>query len=93
MLTSDLVDNQIHLAIGALAQFPDDLIVLINIQLLQILGCNKLQLLQDVDGGTGSDRGGAHSSTDRRQLSQLISLKVLKNKTQNRRAIQTEVDI
>lgn len=33
MLTSDLVDNQIHLAIGAFAQLPNNLIVLINVQL------------------------------------------------------------
>lgn len=77
MLTSYLVDNQIHFAISALAQLPNNFIVLINVQLLKVLGRNKLQLLQDVDGGTRSDGGGAHSS--RRQLAQLISsLKVLK---------------
>lgn len=86
MLTSDLVDNQIHLAIGTLAQLPNNLIILINVQFLQVLGRNKLQLLQDINGGTRSDGGGGHSSSDRRQLPQLIcSLKVLENKTENKK--------
>lgn len=68
--TSDLVDDQIHLSISALAQLPDDLIVFVDIQLHKVLGCNKLQLLQDVDGGTGHEGGGTHSSGRRDQLSQ-----------------------
>lgn len=60
--TSDLVDDKVHLAICAFAELPDDLIVFIDVQLLQVLGCDELQLIQDINRGTGHVRGGAHYS-------------------------------
>lgn len=60
-LTSDLVDDQVHLAIGAFAQLPDHLVVLVDFQSLQVLGCDQLQLVQDVHVGSGHQRRGAHA--------------------------------
>lgn len=42
MFTSDLMNDQVHLAIGAFAQLSDDLIVLVNLKLFQVLGCEEL---------------------------------------------------
>lgn len=47
-LTSDLVDDQVHLAIGPFAQLSNHLVVLVNLQLLQVLSSDQLQLIQDV---------------------------------------------
>ncbi len=60
-LTSDLVDDQVHLAVGALAQLPDHLVVLVNLQPLQVLGCDQLQLIQDVHVGSRYQRRGTHA--------------------------------
>lgn len=60
-LTSDLVDDQVHLAVGALAQLPDHLVVLVDLQPLQVLGCDQLQLVQDVHVGSRHQRRGAHA--------------------------------
>ncbi len=62
--TSDLVDDQVHLSVGALAKLPNDLIVFIKVQLLQLLSSDELQLFQDVNGGTGHVGRGAHYSRD-----------------------------
>jgi len=60
LLTSDLVEHQVHLAVGALPQLPDHLVVLVHLQPLQVLGRDQLQLVQYVHVGTGAQRGGAH---------------------------------
>lgn len=60
-LTSDLVDDQVHFAIGALAQLPDHLVVLVDLQPLQVLGRDQLQLIQDVHVGSRHQRRGTHS--------------------------------
>uniref|UniRef100_A0A0E9SS09 Uncharacterized protein n=1 Tax=Anguilla anguilla TaxID=7936 RepID=A0A0E9SS09_ANGAN len=49
------MDNQVHLPISPLAQLTYDLIVFVDLQLLQVLGCNKLQFFQDVDGCPGHE--------------------------------------
>lgn len=54
--TSDLVNDQVHLAVGALPKLPNDLIVFIKVQLLQVLRSDELQLFQDVNRGTGHVR-------------------------------------
>lgn len=59
-LTSDLVDDQVHFSIGPLAQLPDHLIVLVDLQPLQVLGCDQLQLVQDVHAGSGHQRRRTH---------------------------------
>lgn len=59
-VTSDFVDDQVHLPIGALSQLADDLVVFIDVQLLQVLRGDQLELLQDVDGGAGAVGRGVH---------------------------------
>lgn len=59
-LTSDFVDDQVHLPIGALAQLTDDVIVFTDVQLLQVLSSNQLEFLQDINGGAAAVRRGAH---------------------------------
>lgn len=60
VFTSDFVDDQVHLPIGALPQFTDDLIVFVDVQFFQVLCGNQLELLQDVDGGAGAMGRGVH---------------------------------
>ena len=59
-LTSDLVDDQIYFTVGALAQLPDHLVVLVDLQPLQVLGCDQLQLIQNVHVGSRHQRRRAH---------------------------------
>lgn len=63
MFTSDLMNDQVHLAVGAFAQLSDNFIVLVNLEFLQVLSGEELQLLQDVDRHPRHDRRGAHFST------------------------------
>lgn len=60
-LTSDLVDDQVHLAVRALAQLPDHLVVFVDLKPLQVLGCDQLQLVQDVHVGSRHQRRGTHA--------------------------------
>lgn len=50
--TSDFMDNQVHLAIGAFSQLPNHLVVLIHLQPFQVLSCEQLKLLQNITGST-----------------------------------------
>ena len=48
------MDDQVHFSVRALSQFSDNLVVLVDVQLLEVLGSDDLELLQDVHGGTGA---------------------------------------
>lgn len=62
-LTSDLVDHQVHLAVGTLPQLPDHFIVLVDLQPLQVLSSDQLQLVQDVHVSSRNQRRGAHGGS------------------------------
>lgn len=53
-VTSDPVDDQVHLPVGTLPQLAHHLVVLVDVELLQVLSSDQLQLFQDVDGGAGA---------------------------------------
>ena len=58
------MDDQVHFAVGALPQLPDDLVVLVDLQPLQVLSRDELQLVQDVHAGAGHQRrGGTHGGS------------------------------
>lgn len=80
-LTSDLVDDQVHFAVGALAQLPDHLVVLVDLQPLQVLGCDQLQLVQDVHVGSRHQRRGTHSGE---RFSGQTGVKKLRNRRSGR---------
>lgn len=50
VITSDFVNDQVHLSVGALAQLTDNLIVFVDLQFFQVLCSDELEFLQDVDG-------------------------------------------
>lgn len=54
------MDHQVHLPVGSLAELAHHLVVLVHVQLLQVLGGDQLQLLQDVDGAPKAVRRKAH---------------------------------
>lgn len=59
-LTSDLMDDQVHFAVGAFSEFPDHLVVFVDLHPLQVLGCDQLQLVQNVHIGSRHQWRGSH---------------------------------